>query len=85
MKESYIAKILNGAVLCVFWGYNLSSATKFCLFILMFVMLIIKTSSKKALKYCFVAMKNLVLLSSHQNFSQIILQHCYQQSRKGKK
>ena len=40
---------------------------------------------KSASEYCFVAMKHLVLFSSLQNVSQIILYHCYPQFRKDKK
>ena len=41
--------------------------------------------SKSASKYCFIAMKNLLILSSIQNFSKIILHHFYMQSRKEEK
>ena len=41
--------------------------------------------TKSASEYCIVAMKNLVLSSSLQNFSQIILYDCYPQSRKERK
>ena len=40
--------------------------------------------SKSASKYCFVAMKHLLILSSLQNFSKIIFHHFYMQSRKEK-
>ena len=40
--------------------------------------------SKSASEYCFVTMKDLVISSSLQNFSEIIFYHCYLQSRKEK-
>ena len=41
MKQSYIANILKGVGLCVFWGYPLFWKAKFYLIILTLVMLII--------------------------------------------